>query len=57
MDRGGHHFRGGRGGPRHRGRGARGGGRGMARGGYRRALQSDSDYPDYPTDYTQVWFC
>ncbi|KDR07137.1 la-related protein 1B isoform X2 [Zootermopsis nevadensis] len=55
-DRGGHHYRGGRGGPRHRGRGGRGGGRGSGRGGYRRGgpPHNESDYPDYPTDYTQV---
>ncbi|XP_069680405.1 la-related protein 1B isoform X2 [Periplaneta americana] len=56
LDRGGHHYRGGRGGPRHRGRGGRGGGRGLGRGGFRRGgpLHSESEYPDYPTEYTQV---
>ncbi|KAJ9601015.1 hypothetical protein L9F63_000853, partial [Diploptera punctata] len=55
LDRGGHHFRGGRGGPRYRGRGGRGGGRGLGRGGYRRGpAHNDTEYPDYPTEYTQV---
>ncbi|XP_066999718.2 la-related protein 1B isoform X2 [Anabrus simplex] len=49
------HYRGGRGGPRFRGRG-RGGGRGTGRWPYRRggSVQSETDYPDYPTEYTQV---
>ncbi|XP_023719871.1 la-related protein 1 isoform X3 [Cryptotermes secundus] len=57
-DRRSHHFRGGRGGPRHRGRGGHGGGRGFGRGNYRRGgpPHNGSDYPDYPTEYTQVKF-
>ncbi|XP_063232951.1 la-related protein 1 isoform X3 [Bacillus rossius redtenbacheri] len=52
------HYRGGRGAggpPRYRGRGARGAGRGhLGRGGYRKAggPHSDTDYPDYPTEYS-----
>nr|CAD7430508.1 unnamed protein product [Timema monikensis] len=60
-DKGGlpHYYRNSRGGtaPRHRGRGGgRGGGRPIGRGGYRKSSSShaDSDYPDYPTEYSQV---
>nr|CAD7570248.1 unnamed protein product [Timema californicum] len=59
-DKGGppHYYRNSRGGtaPRHRGRGGgRGGGRPIGRGGYRKSSSShaDSDYPDYPTEYSQ----
>ncbi|XP_012255767.2 la-related protein 1 isoform X2 [Athalia rosae] len=50
-DRSGPSYRGGRGGSRYRGRGGRGA-RGSARGGFR--PRHDPEYPDYPTDYTQV---
>lgn len=44
----------GRGGPRH-GRGARGGRAGVRSvRGFGRTRPGDADYPDYPTDYTQV---
>lgn len=46
----------GRGGPRH-GRGARGGRAGVRSvRGFGRTRPGDADYPDYPTDYTQVLF-
>lgn len=50
-------YRGGRGGPRHAGRGNRGG-RGVGRGSrnYGKNRQQDPEYPDYPTEYTQVLF-
>lgn len=53
-DRSGYSYRGARGGTRYRGRGGRGA-RGAARGGFR--PRHDPEYPDYPTDYTQVRAC
>ncbi|GLG96237.1 La protein homolog [Gryllus bimaculatus] len=58
-ERGAFQYRGGRGGaPRYRGRGNRGGrgGGGGGRWGYRRVgpMLRKADYPDYPTEYTQV---
>lgn len=48
-------YRGGRGGPRHAGRGSRGG-RGGGRGArnFGKNRHQDPEYPDYPTEYTQI---
>lgn len=51
------HYRGGRGSaPRYRGRGMRGNVRGIGRGagGFRRSQSQEIDYPDFPTEYSQV---
>ncbi|XP_049837777.1 la-related protein 1B isoform X1 [Schistocerca gregaria] len=51
------HYRGGRGAaPRYRGRGLRGNIRGIGRGagGFRRSQSQEIDYPDFPTEYSQV---